>query len=61
MPLLFVKHGIVVLVTPLKLLGQQFVDILAKNNISAVSITAAHATNELFEVCPFTLLNFQTH
>jgi superfamily II DNA/RNA helicase len=61
MPLLFVKHGIVVLVTPLKLLGQQFVDILAKNNISAVSITATHATNEQFKVCPFTLLDFQTH
>ena len=35
MPLLFIKHGVVVLVTPLKLLGKQFVDILAKNIISA--------------------------
>ena len=57
MPLLFIKHGVVVLVTPLKLLGKQFVDILAKNIISAVSITATNATSELFEVCKFTFSN----
>lgn len=50
MPLLFIKHGITVLVTPLKLLGGQFVEMLQDNMISAVSITAANATNELFEV-----------
>jgi superfamily II DNA helicase RecQ len=50
MPLLFVKHGIVVLVTPPKLLGKQFKDVLAKNAVSAVSATVANATNELFEV-----------
>jgi superfamily II DNA helicase RecQ len=38
-PLVFVKNGIV-LVTPLKLLGQQFVNIFAENIISAVSMTA---------------------
>ena len=50
MPLLFVKHGVVVLVTPLKLLGKQFVKILAQNIISAVSMTAVNASNELFKV-----------
>jgi superfamily II DNA helicase RecQ len=50
MPLLYVKHGIVVIVTPLKLLGKQFVEVLAENGMSAVSMTAANATNELFEV-----------
>ena len=49
MPLLFVKHGIVVLVTPLKFLGKQFKNVLAKNAVSAVSVTAANTTNELFE------------
>ena len=49
-PLLYIKHGIVILVTPLKLLGKQFVDILEKNQLRAVSMTAANATNELFEV-----------
>jgi superfamily II DNA helicase RecQ len=50
MPLLFIRHGITVVVTPLKLLGGQFVKMLQDNRISAVSITAANATNELFEV-----------
>lgn len=50
MPLLYIKHGIIVVVTPLKLLGGQFVDVLQGNGISAVSITASNATNELFEV-----------
>ena len=50
MPLLYIKHGIVILVTPLKLLGKQFVDMLEKNQLRAVSMTAANATNEVFEV-----------
>jgi hypothetical protein len=41
---------ITVLVTPLKLLGDQFVKRLRDVIISAVSITAENATNELFEV-----------
>lgn len=49
-PLLYIKHGITVVVTPLKLLGTQFVETLRDNGICAVSITAANATNELFEV-----------
>ena len=49
-PLLYIKYGIIILVTPLKLLGKQFVDILEKNQLCAVSMTAANATNELFEV-----------
>ncbi|KAF7970092.1 hypothetical protein HWV62_25018 [Athelia sp. TMB] len=53
MPLLYIKHGIVFLIVPLKLLGSQFVEMLAWNGITAVSVTAANATNELFkEVCP---------
>jgi hypothetical protein len=51
MPLLYIKYGIVILVAPLKLLGKQFVDILEKNQLRAVSMTAANATNELFKVC----------
>ena len=50
MPLIFMKNGIIVLVTPLKLLGKQFEDVLAKNAVSAVSVTVANATNELSEV-----------
>ena len=50
MALLYVKYGIVFLVTPLKLLGKQFVKTLERNELHAVSITAANATNELFEV-----------
>ena len=50
MPLLYIKHGIIVVVTPLKLLGGQFMDMLQGNGISAVSITASNTTNELFEV-----------
>ena len=42
MPLLFIKHGIVVIVTPLKLLGKQFVEVLAKNKINALSMTAGN-------------------
>jgi len=49
-PLLYIKHGITVVVTPLKLLGVQFVEMLGGKGISAISITAANATNELFEV-----------
>ena len=36
MVLLYIKHGIVVLVTPLKLLGKQFVDVLAKNDLKGL-------------------------
>ena len=50
MPLLYIKHGISVVVTPLKLLGGQFADMLQDNGINAVSMTASNATNELFEV-----------
>ena len=50
MLLLYIKHRIIVVVTPLKLLGSQFVDMLQGNSISAVSITASNAMNELFEV-----------
>ena len=50
MALLFIKHGIVVLVTPLKLLGVQFVGVLERNELTAVSMTASNSSNELFEV-----------
>ena len=58
MPLLFIKYGITVVVTPLKLLGGQFSKMLQDNCVSAVSITAANATNELFEA---SLLILFTH
>ena len=47
MALLFIKHGIVVL----KLLGEQFVRVLEKNELTAVSMTASNSNNKLFEVC----------
>ena len=49
-PLLYIKYRIVILVTPLKHLGNQFVDILEKNLLCTVSMTAANASNELFQV-----------
>jgi superfamily II DNA helicase RecQ len=58
MPLLFIKYGITVVVTPLKLLGGQFSKMLQDNGVSAVSITAANATNKLFEA---SLLILFTH
>ena len=51
MALLFIKHGIVVLITPLKLLGEQFVGVLEKNELTAVLMTASNSNNELFQVC----------
>jgi superfamily II DNA helicase RecQ len=50
MSLLYIKHGITVVVTPLKLLRGQFVEMLQDNSISAVSIMASNVTNELFKV-----------
>ena len=49
MPVLFIKYGISVIVTPLKLLGAQFSEMLEGVGISAFSITAANTTNELFD------------
>ncbi|KAF8228481.1 P-loop containing nucleoside triphosphate hydrolase protein, partial [Tricholoma matsutake] len=49
MVLLYVKHSIVLLVTPLRLLGTQFVDVLTRNHLKAVSMMAANATNALFK------------
>ena len=51
MVLLYVKYGIVFLVMPLKLLGKQFVETLERNDLHAISMSAANATNELFKVC----------
>ena len=50
MPALFIKYGIIIVVTPLSLLGAQFVQMLKDNGISAICIPAADATNEVFEV-----------
>ena len=50
MALLYVRYGIVFLVTPLKLLRKQFVETLERNELHAVSMTATNATSELFEV-----------
>jgi len=54
MPLLFVEHGIVVIVAPLKLLGKQFVEVLAENRMNAVSM---NASNELFKVTDLVVYN----
>jgi len=51
MVLLYVKHSIVLLIIPLKLLGTQFVNVLTRNHLKAVSMMAANATNTLFKVC----------
>ena len=56
MPLLYIKHGIVVGVTPLKQLGAQFTEMLQDQGINSVSITASNATNELFKVASFSFL-----
>jgi superfamily II DNA helicase RecQ len=49
-PLLYIKHGITVVVSPLKLLGTQFAQMLEDNQISVISIMAANATNKVFKV-----------
>ena len=46
MPVLFIKYGISVIVTPLKLLGAQFSEMLGVG-ISAILITAANATLQI--------------
>jgi superfamily II DNA helicase RecQ len=51
MPLLYIKYRITVVITPLKLLGAQ-----CCRTTWSVSITAAKATNELFEVILFKLI-----
>ena len=50
MALLYIKYGIVLLVTPLKLLRKHFVEVLTGNKITAMSMTAANATSHLFKV-----------
>jgi superfamily II DNA helicase RecQ len=39
-PLLYIKHGITVVVSPLKLLGTQFVEMLGDNQISVTAQTS---------------------
>jgi hypothetical protein len=51
-PLIFIKHGVSVLVTPLKLLGSQFEQTLIEKKLSSVSITAENITDEMFKVRP---------
>ena len=48
-------------VSPLKLLGTQFVEMLGDNRISAVSIMVANVTNELFEVCNSLINSLASH
>ena len=56
--LLYIKHGITVVVSPLKLLGTQFAQMLGDNQTSAysISITVPNATNELFKVMILTVM-----
>ncbi|KZP21375.1 hypothetical protein FIBSPDRAFT_953856 [Athelia psychrophila] len=49
MPILFIKHGIVIVVTPLKILGNQFASIFKERHIRSILMTAANTTNELFK------------
>ena len=48
-PLLYIKYGIFILVTPLKLLGKQFVDILEKIQLCVVQ-EEANDTLQCIEV-----------
>ena len=49
-PVLFRPDGILVIVTPLNVLGSQMKELLEKVGISAISINAETATDENFEV-----------
>ena len=49
-PVLFRPDGILVIVTPLNVLGNQIEELLEKAGISAISINAETATDENFEV-----------
>jgi superfamily II DNA helicase RecQ len=51
MPLLFNDDGIMILITPLNVLGEQNVDELTRLGIPAVNVTAETATDRLFKVC----------
>jgi superfamily II DNA helicase RecQ len=49
-PLLFMKKGIIIIITALNILGEQNVNDLAKLGISAVNVTAENANDNLFKV-----------
>ena len=50
MPLLFMKDGIQIIITPLNILGKQSVDSLAAIGIQGVTVTAENATRQTFKV-----------
>ena len=61
-PVLFRPNGVLVIVTPLNVLGNQMEELLEKAGISAISINAETATDENYEVrsnelCPCAYLN----
>ena len=58
-PLLFMKKGIIIIITAMNILGEQNVDDLAKLGISAVNITAENASDQLFKVS--TILSIDHH
>ena len=60
MPVFFIKYGISIIVTPLKLLGSQFAQMLEDNGISTISIMVVNATNELFDVNLSTRISYFT-
>jgi reverse gyrase len=51
MPLLFIKYGITVVVTPLKLLGGQFSKMLQDNGVSAVALLLSRIVRMVFCHC----------
>jgi superfamily II DNA helicase RecQ len=49
-PLLFNDNGIIIIVTPLKLLGNKNVVELGSMNIKGINVTAETAVDEVFKV-----------
>lgn len=51
MPLLFSEDAIIIIITPLNILGQQTVNQLAALQISAVAVDAQSVTQDVIKVC----------
>lgn len=55
LPLEFCQDGIIIIITPLNLLGKQNVQTLTKMNIQGIALSAETATLENFRVSPLSL------
>ncbi|KAI0074538.1 hypothetical protein K474DRAFT_1601289, partial [Panus rudis PR-1116 ss-1] len=51
MPLLFSEDSIIIIVTALVVLGDQFVSEAVKAGLSAVNVHAENSTKQTFQVC----------